>query len=130
MTVVIERRFVLRKNADQRTSTPPRCARVATAPSFCIVGLKCNEGVSLIGMMFVRARISSGDRLSMMILIVLIVIAGASTVYWASLNKNQGVYWADRICLEAQFLCDDTRWLLIAVAAVIVVALVWQAMKA
>jgi len=65
-----------------------------------------------------------------MIIIVLIVVAAAATVYWASRNLNQGVYWADRICQDAQLLCDDTRWLLIAVAAVIIVALVWQAMKA
>jgi hypothetical protein len=65
-----------------------------------------------------------------MIFIVLIVVVAAAAVYWASRNLNQGVYWADRICQNALVLCDDTRWLLIAVAAAIIVALVWQAMKA
>jgi len=64
-----------------------------------------------------------------LVFIALIVVAASAAIYWASLNANKGVYWADRICRETQLLCDDPRWLLIAVAAVIVAALIRQAMK-
>jgi hypothetical protein len=65
-----------------------------------------------------------------MIVIALLVVAGSATVYWASLNTNRGVYWADQICRHAQPLCDDPRWLLIVVMLAIGAALLRQMMKA
>jgi hypothetical protein len=46
--------------------------------------------------------------------------------YWASINQNSGVYWAEQICSQAQVMCQAPSWLLIPTAACILLALVWQ----
>ncbi len=63
-----------------------------------------------------------------MFAVALVLATGA--FYWASSNVNHGVYWADRICNEAQSLCGAPWWLLIATGAVIALALFRQMMKA
>ena len=64
-----------------------------------------------------------------MTVIACIVIAGSAMIYWASLNIGHGNYWADRICHEAQLLCNQPQWLLAAVVAATAAALVRQMMK-
>jgi hypothetical protein len=59
-----------------------------------------------------------------MIFIVVLLLATTAVVYWAASNLNHGIYWADRICTDAPILCDNPRWLLIASAIAIIIALV------
>jgi len=60
--------------------------------------------------------------------VALTILTGV--IYWAASHVHQGDYWADRICANAQGLCDAQWVLLVATGAVILLALVRQLFKA
>jgi hypothetical protein len=62
------------------------------------------------------------------ILVITLLIATGS-FYWASNNVNHGVYWADRICRDAQIFCDHPWWLLAGAVAIGLAGLVRQMIK-
>jgi hypothetical protein len=59
--------------------------------------------------------------------VTLMVLTGV--VYWAAGHMHQGNYWADRICANAQGLCEAPWLLLVAVVAVVALALLWAMLK-
>jgi hypothetical protein len=60
--------------------------------------------------------------------VTLMVLTGV--IYWAAGHLHQGNYWADRICVGAQGLCDRPLLLLTATAAVLALALLLRLLKA
>ena len=64
-----------------------------------------------------------------MVILAFLLLGATGVIYWASSNVNHSVYWADRICTDAQALCNSPWWLLVATGAVIVIGLFGRAMK-
>lgn len=50
----------------------------------------------------------------MLAVIAVAFLIATGAVYWASSNAHHGVYWADRICDQAQLLCNSPSWMLLA----------------
>ena len=57
-----------------------------------------------------------------MLFLTAALLLAAGLFYWAAANAHHSVVWADRLCTQAQFLCDQPWWLLIAAGFVIAVA--------
>jgi len=60
--------------------------------------------------------------------VTLMILSGV--VYWAAGHMHQGNYWADRICANAQGLCQAPWLLLVAIVVVVALALLRAMLKA
>lgn len=57
-------------------------------------------------------------------LFLIIGLTGATGLfYYASLTKNRGFVWIDRLCGETVFLCDRPNWLLALLCIVVVIGM-------
>lgn len=65
-----------------------------------------------------------------MLLIILALVGTSGLFYFAGVYKNRGIYWADRLCDQGSFFCEQPRWLFLALSVVIVVGMIRTMTKA
>jgi lysylphosphatidylglycerol synthetase-like protein (DUF2156 family) len=75
-------------------------------------------------------KVNWGEAFAMLFVFAVALLLATEVFYWAASNVNHGIYWADRLCHEAQSLCNAPWWLLVATAAVVVMSLMRQMTKA
>ena len=64
-----------------------------------------------------------------MFILAIILLLTTGLFYWAAGNVNHGIYLADRLCSDAQGLCDQPWMFLAAAAIAILLGLLRQMMK-
>jgi hypothetical protein len=51
--------------------------------------------------------------------LLLLLVAGAGTIYAAAYLRRYGVYWAYSVCSSAGDLCNHTNWVVVIMLAAI-----------
>lgn len=59
-----------------------------------------------------------------MLFLIVGLTATTGLFYYASITKNRGSVWVDRLCGETLHLCDQPNWLLALLCIVVVIGMV------
>jgi hypothetical protein len=65
-----------------------------------------------------------------MLFLMAVLVIAAGLFWWAAANVHHGVDWADKVCTQAQMLCDKPWWLLAAAALVLAISIAQRTRRA